>query len=552
MPRARRALESIALAAVLVLPWYFAVYTERIFEAEKMAALRAFGGPALIAILALLWRRPAPAAGRSEPGTVRVVPILAHRLATLHPPARRLAVAAAAFWLADALTTAVSRAPLVSLFGSYDRGFGLLSTTALIALGIGAASLAARPGGAERLARAIGASTLPTALYGIFQRVGADPLPWLGDVVTRVSGAAGASVMLGAHLAMALPFAVWATWCAYGAAVQPVERRATGASTELPRPAIEPGGSILRSASTGAHSGVVGAQLQLAAWLVIDVAAIAALLLSGSRGPVLAAAAAGGVTALAMAAPAGRGRLAGALVGAAAAAMLGIVALNRQPAAFGPIAHLPVIDRLAVALDPERSTTRVRLRLWEGTTAAIDDLGARQLIGTGPETMPLVWAAHYPSVLAYDEPRGWVPDRAHNLWLDRWLTTGVLGAASLLALLLTALLAALNGLGLVERRRDAATALAAVLGAGGGAAAAARLLDGGWRLAAPSFGLGLVGGLALWLALAARRRTHPVHAASDGAISPAALHLAALGMLTAFVVETDVGFVVTATGVVLW
>ena len=533
MSRARAVVESIALSAVLVLPWYVAVFTERVFEAEKMAALRALALPAAAVCVAY---------GASPDRRAR----LAALWRTMPAAARCLAAAAALFWLAEGVTTLTSRAPHVSVLGSYDRGFGWLSTTALAVVAAGAAGIAARPGGAERLAAFIGASILPPALYGIGQRFGADPLPWFGDVVTRVSGSAGASVMLGAHIALALPFAVWATATAYRVAAVDQARRTVRTAD---RPSIR-----------------TAAQRRLAAWLLVDAAAVVALVLSGSRGPALAVAGAVGITVLVAAARAGRSRLAVGVVALAIVALAAIGALNRWPAAFGPIAQLPLVDRLAFALDPDRSTTRVRLRLWEGSVAAIGDLEARALVGTGPETMPLMWAAHYPSILAYDEPRGWVPDRAHNLWLDRILTTGALGALALLALIVAALVAALDGLGLIAGRRGAAAVVATWLGAATGAAAIARIADSGWRLAAPAFGLGLVAGLAIWLTCVAIRRPHANDLSypspsigggvgarqRDGGGGLLGLPIAALATLTAFVIETQVGFVVTPTAIVLW
>ncbi len=498
--RARAGLMSIPLAAALVVPWLFAPFTDRVFEAEKAALLRALA----VAVLAI------GATAASRPGWRAA---LAARWRGADGAARGIVAAGLALWLVDALATFASRAPWLSALGSDDRGFGWLTLTALAAMAAGAAVVAGAPGGADRLAAFVGASALPPALYGLFQRAGADPLPWLGDVVTRVSGSAGASVLLGAHLVVALPFALAATAAA------------------------------LRDAGAGGPG-----QARLAAWLVVDGAALAALVLSGSRGPVLAAAAALVVAALAVAA---RHRRRGAALGIAVAAALavgGVVALNARPAAFGPLLRVGLVQRLSVALDPERSTTRVRLRLWEGTVDAIAGLGARTWLGTGPETMPLVWAPSYPTMLAYDEPRGWVPDRAHNLWLDRALTTGVLGAAALLAVIIAGLVAVVRRAGLAGSGRDAAVAATVWLGSATAAAVTARLADGAWRLAPAAFGLGLVAGLAAWLTARAVRGTA---ALPPSPAPPAGLEVAVLASLTAFVVETQVGFPVVASSLVV-
>lgn len=498
MSRARVGLASTTLAAALVVPWLFAPFTDRVFEAEKTAALRALAVPILVLAAAI-----AAPGGRAA---------IAARWRAAGAGARGVVAAGLGLWFVDGLATLTSRAPWLSLLGSDDRGFGWLTTTALVLLAAGAATLVATPGGGARLAAFVGASALPPALYGLFQRAGADPLPWLGDVVTRVSGSAGASVMLGAHLVAAVPFAALATAAAW------------------------------RAVAAGGR----WAQARLAAWLVIDAVAVAALALSGSRGPALAAVAAVVVAALAAAA---RGRRRGTALAVAAAAALavgGLVALNARPAAFGPLLRLELVARLSEAFDPQRSTTRVRLRLWEGSAAAIADLGGRAWLGHGPETMPLAWAPYYPSILAYDEPRGWVPDRAHNLWLDRWLTTGALGAAAMLAVVVAALAAAASRLGLLERRGDALRATAAWLGAGASAAAVARAVDGAWRLAAPAFGLGLVAGLAIWFVACAWRRRQPSPLApADG------LALAVLASLAAFTVETQVGFPIAASALVV-
>ncbi|MCB0216823.1 MAG: O-antigen ligase family protein [Chloroflexi bacterium] len=400
----RRLTEAACLAALVGVPLFFAPFSDRVFEPEKAALLRWL---ALVAGAGLLGagRLPVPAAG---------------------PPAAardRLGLALAGVWLAELLASLSSVAPGISLMGSEARGQGLLTTSALALMALAAAGLAARPGGTRRIAAFAGASLLPVGLYAVLQAHGLDPLPWDGDVVTRVSGPAGNSVMLAAHLVMALPLAGWALSRAWRLA--------------------------------GRRRGVLP-QLGLAAWLVCVGVGVWALLLSSSRGPILGLV--GGLLGLGLVRSGldRRWTRALGLVGLGLGLAGLILALNFGPPALAPLRRLPVLDRLSIALDPERSTTRVRLRLWEGSRALLREAGPRWLAGYGPETMDLIWAPGYPPILAYDEPRGWLPDRAHSLVLDSLLTGGLLGLAATLALLGASLWRCRTWLARCARRKRAA------------------------------------------------------------------------------------------------
>lgn len=518
--------EGAVMAALLAVPLYFTVFTDRVFEPEKAGLLRA---------LAVVAAAAGVVAWRAAPPRAHVRAVISHPIAQT----------AIAVWAAEMVATATSVAPWTSVMGAYSRGQGLATTTALLVVGLGSVSVARRPGGAERLAAVIGASVLPAGLYGIAQAYGLDPLPWQGDVVTRVAGPAGASVIFGAHLVMALPLAAWSAHRAWRRA-----RAGRGPAAAIP----------------------------LAAWLTVAAVGLWSLALSGSRGPVLGLGAGALIAALAMAARAGRRGAAVALAAGGAAIVLLVVGLNVATArgAAGPLAAMgrfQFFDRLSRALDPENSTTRVRLRLWEGSVEALAADPPRLIAGYGPETMDLIWAPHYPPILAYDEPRGWVPDRAHNLALDTLLTGGILGLGATLAFFTALVGACLRALGLpraaVASTSDARSGTAPVappraprpsawiacwLAGGIAAAAAARIIDGTWRLAGPAMGLGMVGGLALWLVWQAWRAGPPgeIRARPPAGSAGPAFAAAALAAVTAHWVEAQVGFPVTATRLVTW
>lgn len=475
------------LAALIAVPLVFAVFTDRVFEPEKAALLRAL---ALVAAAGGLvaWR-----SARPEPGRIRAL--------LVHP----VVLAAAALWIAEALATLGSVAPWTSVMGSPSRGQGLATTSALAVMLLAAIAIALRPGGALRMAAFMGVTVFPAGLYGVIQSYGLDPLPWAGDVVARVVGPAGASVLLGAHLIMALPFAAWLA---------------------------------ARAWSRARRDASIGATLHLATWLAALAVGLWALMLSGGRGPILGLGAGAAVAMLAWLAREGRWKAALGVAGMGAVVVVLILGLNivaqrgvisgsTQPgAATGLLAltELPLLGRLSRALDPENSTTRVRLRLWDGSVEAVAAAGPRLLVGHGPETMDLSYAPFYPPILAYDEPRGWVPDRAHNLALDTMLATGILGLLTALAFYTALVDACLCAFGLLGERRDRRRWLGFWVVGGVAGILAGRALAPlvhphlvgtalpawtpaqDWILAGPGLGLGLLGGLALWLLLAAWAR----------------------------------------------
>jgi O-antigen ligase/tetratricopeptide (TPR) repeat protein len=469
----------LAVVAAIATPLYFAPFTERVFEPEKAGLVRVLG---LLAASALLGQALARR-DRIPSGLLR------------HP----LVAAALMVWAAEALATLTSVAPVTSLMGNYERGQGLLTLSAMLALG-GAAAALARKGGTLMLAAALGASAFPAGLYGIVQRLGLDPVPWLGDVVTRVSGPAGSSVMLGAQLAMALPFGLLCSQRAW----QEARLRASTLAT-----------------------------WRLLAWLAISAVSVIGLALTASRGPLLGLAAAMWASVLATTKSL-RARLAVSSAGLLAVAF--VVLLNLPGTPLQPIAQLPLFERLSTALNPQRSTTRVRLYLWQGSAQALAVRPERLVTGYGPDATDRIWAAHYPPMLAYDEPRGYVPDRAHNLALDRLLSAGAVGLFSALALFAAILHICLH---LVGRT---GTAWVRMWCLGGLVGAAVGWLLGGAAVAGPGAGLGMVAGLLVWLTIAA-----PQKAGEHGQIGRAGL-----AAMTVHMVDLQVGFATVVTGLFTW
>ena len=89
--------------------------------------------------------------------------------------------------IAYLFSTVFSVAGFVSWFGSYQRLQGTYSFLAYVTVGGLAAATMRRPEQVRRLQHAVIITGLACSIYGIVQHYGLDPLPWGGDVQSRVA-----------------------------------------------------------------------------------------------------------------------------------------------------------------------------------------------------------------------------------------------------------------------------------------------------------------------------------------------------------------------------
>lgn len=90
----------------------------------------------------------------------------------------------------------------------------------------------------------------------------------------------------------------------------------------------------------------------------------------------------------------------------------------------------PVLSRFAgISLDD--TTTQSRFLIWQ---MALKGVAERPILGWGPDNFQLVFSRHYDPQMCRQEP--WF-DRAHNVFVDWLVTTGVVGFAAYLALFVT-------------------------------------------------------------------------------------------------------------------
>ena len=194
------ALEAGWLAALVVAPLFFNVFSSRVFEPDKISLVRTIALTMIVAWLVKVanggyaWL---PAAGPPE---------------GQEPPAggnwrgfwrNPLFIPVILLVGAYLLSTLFSVAVFVSWFGSYQRLQGTYSFLAYVTIGGLAAATLRSPAQIRRLQHTVIVTSLAIAIYGVIQHYSLDPLPWGGDVTTRVAANAGNAIFLAAYLIMA-------------------------------------------------------------------------------------------------------------------------------------------------------------------------------------------------------------------------------------------------------------------------------------------------------------------------------------------------------------
>lgn len=226
---ADRGIEIGWLAAVLIAPIYFNVYSSRVFEPDKISTVRTIVLLMLVAWIIKLgeggWRAwRAAKADTTDDGRVSSV---ARRPSSAPSSAvvKGVVEAASPSWLGFlripmmvailiyALTYIISTiftiTPDAAIWGSYQRGQGTYSQFSYMLLGIMVLANLRTLAQLNRLINFILLSSVPVALYGLVQAMHFDPLPWAGDTASRVASSMGNAIFVAAWLIMVTPFALY-------------------------------------------------------------------------------------------------------------------------------------------------------------------------------------------------------------------------------------------------------------------------------------------------------------------------------------------------------
>jgi O-antigen ligase/tetratricopeptide (TPR) repeat protein len=86
---------------------------------------------------------------------------------------------------------------------------GAYTNLSYVALGVLVALYLRRREQLDRLVTLLILGSLPAACYGLIQHLGIDPLPWRGDVISRVASTMGNSIFVAAYMILIVPFGLY-------------------------------------------------------------------------------------------------------------------------------------------------------------------------------------------------------------------------------------------------------------------------------------------------------------------------------------------------------
>lgn len=420
-------MEAAWLAAVILTPLFFNIYSSRIFEPEKLALLRSL---ALIILACWLIIRIETGKTSAELSRQNVEGWKSWLRQPLVLPAIAVAVVVI-------LSTIFSVTPAISFWGSYPRLQGAYTTLSYLVIFAALVTNLKRKEQVDRLVGVMILSSLPVSLYGVLQRYGLDPIPWGGDVSQRIASNLGNSIFVAAYLIMVFPLTIL---------------RLVEAFEDL----LNDEGNTLANFARSVSYVFIGA-LQ-----------VIAMYFSGSRGPWLGWAVSLVVIWLGLSLIWRKRWLTVAGVILVVAAGTFLILLNLGGGPLESLRNRPEFGRLGQLLDAESRTGKVRTLIWQGAAELVaphepleypdgrqDSWNAiRPLIGYGPEAMYVAYNRFYPPELALVEKRNASPDRAHNETWDALATTGLAGLLVYLLLFGAVIYYALKWLGFVRSKRQ--------------------------------------------------------------------------------------------------
>ncbi len=516
-------MEAAWLAAVILVPVFFNVYSSRIFEPDKIALLRSIALLIVGAWIVKLVNEGGIRWDHLKPDGLTIKFITKFPLVTV-------VIALAILYIVSTIFSVTWR---VSLLGSYQRLQGTYTTLSyLIIFAAMLANLRSRAQ-VERLITTIVLTSIPVTIYGIFQRVKIDPIPWGGDTSLRIAANMGNSIFVAAYLIMVFPLTVGRIVQSFGAILKD-ER-------------------YLWSEVAKATVYVFTASMQLIA-----------IYMSGSRGPALGLMAGAFFTFLLLSVYWGKRWLTISILAGTLFISIFLISFNVSGGPFDGLRKSPAIGRFGLLLDPDSNSALVRRYIWQGAADLVlphepieypdgdrDIFNfLRPIIGYGPESMYVAYNQFYIPELAQVEKRNASPDRSHNETWDALVITGVLGILIYLTLFTLIFYYGLKWLGLIPNKTQRKLFLGLCLGFGGIGAIVFSI----WR-GLEYFGVGLpfgmLIGLLIYLVVVSIQKTFHVSSKPKDVTQSLTL-IVLLAAIVSHFVEINFGIAIAATRTYFW
>jgi O-antigen ligase/tetratricopeptide (TPR) repeat protein len=479
------------LASVILVAIFFNTDTARIFEEDKVFLFRSV---ALVVTVALgVWVLE----GR-------------HGLSIRAVWQRPLVKPVVALGAAYLISAPFSIAPRVSFWGGYERAQGAYTWLCYVAVFVAIVAIIRRRAQIERLVTTILLASLPLALYGIVQKLGADPIEWDAVSFPRVHSMAGNSIFLAAVLLIVIPLTLAALLQRW---------------------------SLLRRGHVARHAPL------LLAYLALLFVQILAIVYSQSRGPFLGLCAGLAVFLLAFAVCTGRRWVSLATAVMTAAGVCFLVVFNLPDSPLAPLRNVQYVGRLGQLSSGSWSSASVRILVWEGVVDLLAAEPQRLVFGYGPDTLRFVFPRVRPERMSYHDRRDVVADRSHNETFDAIVMTGIVGVVAELILFVSLFFWITRWLGLLRSRPQRNAFFGLILGGASLGFAGALAIDGSFRFAGVALPLGMVVGLFVYLLAASIARF-----GADVRLDRDRLLLVALlAAIVGHFVEVQVGIAVVAT-----
>ena len=560
-------LEAGWLAAIIVAPLYFNVYSSRVFEPDKVSLVRS-----LALVMAGAWLVKQIETGFPKTSVREMI-----RSAFRNNP---LVIPTLAVTMVYIISTVLSVAPNVTFWGSYQRLQGTYTTLSYLVIFLCAASALRMRAQLDRAINTAIVTSFPIAFYGILQHYQLDPLPWGGDTTERVASNMGNSIFVAAYLIMVVPLAA--------ARLIETLARVTFTNSRLLVVGLTILAAVILSglwmfnfvlatvfvflflialAVIGIYRSSLRDALLLASYTIILAAQLVAIYFTQSRGPWLGLL--GAIVAFGIIYPLARGMrwLSFAFIGLTTIGAVFLILFNLPSSPLTPLKQLPYIGRLGTILDTESGTNKVRELIWQGAVQLIsphpplwspttgDDAfnAIRPLIGYGPEAMYVAYNPFYPPDLAHYESRNASPDRSHNETFDSLVSTGLLGFGAYILVFISIFYNGLKLLGLIRTNGERNLFVFLWL-AGGFLTTLGFGAWRGWNFIGVALPAGMILGLFIYLILDVFRHRHT--AAEDSAFQKNNANVLWLSILiAAFIahfIEIHFGIAIVSTRTYFW